>query len=138
MAYFAEIDENNIVIRVLAVRDSDTQDDNGDEVEEIGIEYLRKGFGGSWKQTSYNTRGGVHQLGGIPFRKNYAGIGYIYVGEPDNNYSIEDAFISPQPYPSWELNTESGQWEPPVPYPFEEDVDYIWDESEKSWIEWDL
>ena len=65
------------------------------------------------RRTSYNTLGGVHVTGGIPLRKNYAGIGYTY--DPDR-----DAFIPPQPYPSWVLNEETCLWESPIPYPAEE------------------
>lgn len=83
-----------------------------------------------WVQTSYNTRGGVHygpdgQPDGPGLRKNYAGIGYTY--DP-----VLDAFIPPQPYPSWLLNTETCLWEAPVPYP-SDGMYYIWDEGTLSW-----
>ena len=83
MAHFAEIDGSNRVIRVVVVDDKDTQDENGDEVESIGAKYLSDGFGGTWVKTSYNTTGGVHLLGGTPFRKNYAGIGMTYDKDKD-------------------------------------------------------
>jgi hypothetical protein len=82
---------------------------------------------GEWIQTSYNTRGGVHQLGGTPLRKNYAGVGYTYDRE-------KDAFIPPQPFDSWTLNEETCQWESPTPYPNDGKV-YEWNESTQSWEE---
>jgi len=103
MAHFAEIDNDNKVLRVLVI-------DN--EHERNGQQYLADdlGFGGTWIQTSYNTHGGVHDLGGIPLRKNYAGIGYTY----DES---RDAFIAPQNFPSWILDEDSCTWNPPVEYP---------------------
>ena len=80
---------------------------------------------GQWIQTSYNTRGGVHTLGGTPLRKNYAGIGYTYDAQ-------KDAFIPPKPYNSWTLNETSCLWEPPTPYP-NDDNRYTWNESTTSW-----
>ena len=88
MAYFAQLNESNVVTQVIAVSDRDTQDESGNEVESIGVKYLSDGFGGIWKKTSYNTHGGVHSLGGTPFRKNYAGIGFTYD-------AARDAFIEP-------------------------------------------
>jgi len=89
---------------------------------------------GEWIQTSYNTRGGQHydpETGevddGTPLRKNYAGIGDTYD-------SALDAFIPPQPYPSWVLNEDTCQWEAPVAYP-DDDKDYYWDEETQSWDE---
>lgn len=110
MANWAEIDENNQVIRVLV---GDNNDPAGDE----GYRWLIDNLGGVWIQTSYNGT----------IRKNYAGIGYIYD-------SIRDAFISPQPYPSWILNETTCQWEAPVPCPVD-GKDYSWDETTVSWIE---
>jgi len=80
---------------------------------------------GQWIQTSYNTRGGVHTLGGTPLRKNYAGIGYTYDAQ-------KDAFIPPKPYNSWTLNETSCLWEPPTPYPNDDKI-YRWNESTTSW-----
>jgi hypothetical protein len=99
MAHFAEIDQNNRVLRVLVVPD---------EQQDRGQEYLANdlGLGGTWMQTSYNTSRGVHQYGGTPFRKNYAGIGMTY--DPQRN-----AFIPEQPDPSWILNEETCLWEDP-------------------------
>lgn len=78
-----------------------------------------------WIQTSYNTRGGAHQLGGTPLRKNFAGIGYSYD-------EALDAFIPPKPYDSWALNTDSCLWEPPVEYPKDGNV-YNWNEQDQQW-----
>ena len=79
---------------------------------------------GEWIQTSYNTYGGQHPEG-RPLRKNYAGVGYTY--DPQR-----DAFIPPKPYNSWLLNEETCLWEPPVPYP-NDDQRYIWNEEAQSW-----
>jgi hypothetical protein len=121
MAHFAEIDENNIVTRVLVV---------GDDQEHRGQEFLADdlGLGGIWKKTSYNTQGGVHTLGGTPFRKNYAGIGYTYDAE-------RDAFIPPKPFASWLLNEETCGWNAPVEMPVEEGKIFVWDEDTTSWVE---
>ena len=123
MAYFAELDENNIVLRVIAVSDKDEAD---------GENFCNRLLGGRWKQTSYNTRGNVHYdpVTNLPddkpaFRKNYAGIGYSY------NEQL-DAFIPPKPYFSWSLNQTTGLWEPPVPYPNDTN-NYIWNESLGEW-----
>jgi hypothetical protein len=82
---------------------------------------------GEWIQTSYNTQGGVHLLGGTPLRKNYAGIGYTYD-------RTRDAFIPSQPFPSWTLNEQTCLWDAPTPYPTD-DKRYRWDEPTTSWIE---
>ena len=82
---------------------------------------------GEWIQTSYNTHGGVHSEGNTPLRKNYAGIGYTY--DP-----TRDAFIAPQPYPSWVLNETSCIYEAPVPYPTD-GLKHDWDEDTTSWVE---
>ena len=119
MAYFAEINNQNVVIRVLAV--ADKQENRGQEFLSVDL-----GLGGIWIQTSYNTRGGVHLLGGTPLRKNYAGLGYTYD-------EVRDAFIPPKPFPSWLLNEDTCLWESPVPYP-EGDGFYTWDEESQSWL----
>lgn len=116
MAHFAELDANNVVVRVIVVPDA---------VEVIGEQYCHELLGGTWKQTSYNTRGNVHVLGGTPFRKNYAGSGYTYD-------ELIDGFIPPQPYPSWLLNETTCLWEPPVPYPTDGNR-YSWDEINLEW-----
>jgi hypothetical protein len=82
---------------------------------------------GEWIQTSYNTQGGVHLLGGTPLRKNYAGIGFTYDRE-------KDAFIPPQPFASWVLNEDTCLWGAPVAYPTD-DKRYRWDEPTTAWIE---
>ena len=82
---------------------------------------------GNWIQTSYNTIGGVHRLGGTPLRKNFAGVGFSY------SYEL-DAFISPKPYDSWTLNEGTCLWEPPVPRPADGRV-YSWDETTLAWID---
>jgi hypothetical protein len=82
---------------------------------------------GTWIQTSYNTRGGVHLLDGTPLRKNYAGVGFTYD-------STKDAFIPPKPYASWTLDEETCLWNAPVAYPTD-GKDYRWDEATTSWIE---
>jgi len=117
--HFAEIDENNIVKRVIVA-------------EQDFIDFGDVGDSSNWIQTSYNTRGGVHYTpnsdepdGGIALRKNYAGVEYTY----DNN---KDAFYASQPYLSWSLNEDSCQWESPVPYP-DDGSDYNWNEENQSW-----
>ena len=127
MAHFVKINDSNIVIRGVVLDDKDTQDENGDEVESVGAKYLSDGFGGTWKRTSYNTFGNVHRLGGTPFRKNYAGIGYTY-------NAAKDAFISPQPYPSWPLNEDTCLWDAPTAYP-DDGKKYTWNEDTTSWDE---
>lgn len=120
MAHFAEIDENSIVTRVLVV---------ADDQAERGQEFLANdlGLGGTWKQTSYNTLGGVHKNGGTPLRMNYAGIGYTY--DP-----VRDAFYAPKPFASWTLNDTTCLWEAPTPVPTDGKI-YTWDEPTTSWVE---
>jgi len=117
MAHFAKLDENNVVIFVTVGRD----EDNGKEAE------LSARTGDVYKQTSYNTQGGVHALGGIPFRKNYAGIGYTY--DPGR-----DAFIPPKTFASWILNETTCLWDAPTPMPTD-GKKYTWDEATTSWVE---
>ena len=124
MASFAKIGLNNKVIEVLSVHNNVLKDAGGIEQEVLGIDFLTKLTGWSiWKQTSYNTVGGVHRLGGTPFRKNHAGIGYTYDED-------RDAFIPPSPFPSWTLDEETCLWKPPTPKP---DGNYIWNESTQTW-----
>ena len=113
MAHYAMLDENNIVVQVIV----------GKNEGEDGVDWEQY-YGG--KRTSYNTFGGIHQLGGTPFRKNYAGIGYTYD-------ATRDAFISPQPFPSWVLNEDTCLWQPPVPMPIDGQL-YNWDEATTSWV----
>lgn len=116
MAHYALLNENNIVIDVFVGK-------NEDEVID-GISDWETYYGA--KRTSYNTIGGTHKLGGTPFRKNYAGIGFTYD-------VIRDAFIPPKPFESWTLNEDTCLWEPPVQYPNDNNV-YMWDEENKNWV----
>lgn len=116
MAHFAELDANNVVLRVIVVGNKDTSDASGVEKESIGKAFCERLFGGNWVQTSYN--------GNI--RKRYAGIGYSY--DP-----TLDAFIAPQPYPSWTLDANA-DWQAPVPMPDDGKM-YSWDEAAQSWVE---
>ena len=118
MAHWAELDENNIVTRVLV-----GSNDDPDE----GYQWLIDNLGGTWVKTSYNTQGGVHSLGGTPLRKNYAGIGYSYD-------ATRDAFIPPKPFNSWNLNEDTCLWEAPVAYPTDGKM-YRWDEDTTNWVE---
>jgi len=127
MAHFAKLDIFKKVIKVLVVDDKDTQDKNGNEKESIGAKYLHDGFGGTWVRTSYNTLSGVHKLGGTPFRKNFAGIGYTYD-------DTRDSFIPPKHFKSWTLNEDTCQWDPPTPYPDDGKM-YDWNEGTTSWEE---
>jgi hypothetical protein len=120
MSHWAEIDENNIVLRVLV---GDNNDPNGDE----GYQWLIDNLGGRWIKTSYNTQGGVHLLGGTPLRKNYAGIGFTYDEE-------RDAFIPPKPFNNWTLNEDTCQWEAPIPYP-DDNKFYVWNDNKGEWEE---
>ena len=126
MAHFAKLDENNIVTAVHSVSNKELLVD-GIENEQKGVDFLNKVHNTSdtWKQTSYNTDGGTHRLGGTPFRKNYAGKGYIYD-------EAKDAFYSPQPYASWILNETTCLWDAPKPYP-DPTKHYIWDEDTVNW-----
>jgi hypothetical protein len=118
MAHFAKINENNIVEWVIVV-------DNA--YENNGQDYINNklGLSGTWIQTSYNTYGGIHKLGGTPIRKNYAGIGYTY--DP-----INDAFIPIKPYQSWILNQDTYLWEAPIQYP-NDGFHYEWNEENLTW-----
>ena len=109
MAHFAELDNNNIVIRVVVVPD---------DQEHRGQEFLAEdlAMGGRWLQTSYNHR----------IRKQYAGIGYTYD-------EVADVFIAPAPFPSWQLDSNH-DWQPPVPKP---DGNYYWHEDTQTWLPYD-
>jgi hypothetical protein len=126
MASFAKIGLNNKVIEVLSVNNEVLHDANGIEQEVNGIDFLTKLTGWAiWKQTSYNTHGGVHTKGGIPFRKNHAGIGYIYDED-------RDAFIPKKIYNSWMLNETTCNWEAPVAMP-NDGKKYNWNETNLTW-----
>ena len=130
MASFAKIVLNNKVIEVHSLHDNVLKDANGVEQEVLGIEFLTNLTGWAvWKQTSYNTYGGVHKLGGTPFRKNHAGKGFTYDED-------RDAFIPKQPYNSWTLNESTCQWEAPIAKPDSESGEmYQWNEETTSWDE---
>ena len=118
MAHFAKIGLNNIVTEVLVVANRETMDSTGVEHESIGVEFLKTLTGHeTWIQTSYN--------GNI--RKNYAGVGYTYDSQ-------RDAFIPPQPYPSWTLVEETCNWTAPVLYPTDGKM-YQWDEATTNWVQ---
>ena len=117
MAHFAEIDNNNVVLRVVVVDNKDTSTPDGTEVESIGVAFCQRLFGGNWLKTSYN--GNV--------RKNYAGIGYTY------NAGL-NAFVPPKPFNSWVLNNDTAQWDAPTPMPTD-GKKYSWDEATTSWVE---
>jgi hypothetical protein len=108
MAHFAEIDENNVVLRVLV---TDNNDPNGDE----GYQWLIDNLGGTWIKTSYNGK----------IRKNFAGIGFTYNEELDS-------FVAPKPYPSWKLDKRNSQWKAPVAYPTD-GFTYRWNEDSLTW-----
>ena len=130
MATFAKIGLNNKVIEVHSVHNNVLKDAAGVEQEVLGIDFLTNLTGWAvWKQTSYNTLGGVHKLGGTPFRKNHAGKGFTYDED-------RDAFIPKQPYNSWTLNESTCQWEAPVAKPDSESGQiYNWNEETTSWDE---
>ena len=126
MASFAKIGLNGKVIEVLSVNNEILKDADGIERENIGVDFLTKLTGYPiWKQTSYNTHGGVHSSGGIPLRKNHAGIGYTYDED-------RDAFIPKKTFNSWILNENTCLWESPIPYP-QDNNKYNWNEQNKSW-----
>ena len=128
MASFAKIGLNNKVIEVLSVHNDELKDAEGIEQEVLGIDFLTKLTGWSiWKQTSYNTGGGLHKLSGTPFRKNHAGIGYTYDED-------KDAFIPKQPFNSWTLNEDTCRWEAPSARP-DDGKRYEWNEETTSWVE---
>jgi hypothetical protein len=121
MTSFAEINSDGIVQRVISAKQ--------DFIDSGAV-----GDSSNWVQTSYNTRGGVHYAsnsntpdGGVALRKNFAGIGYIYD-------KVKDAFIAPQPYPSWTLDEDSCRWVSPVAHPMDGKGPYEWDEDVGNWV----
>jgi hypothetical protein len=136
MASFAKLDSNNIVTTVESVSNNVLNNPaTGQEEEERGLNFLRNLYNepeAVWKQTSYNTVGGVHILGGTPFRKNHAALGFTY----DES---RDAFLYPAPSenPSFVLNETTCLWEPPVAMPdssgLSENQAYVWNEETLSW-----
>jgi hypothetical protein len=117
MAHYAELNENNEVIYVVYMDNEIITDEDGNEVEELGIQHLHTHHGSDrrWVRTSY--RGN--------FRNKYAGLGDTYREDLD-------MFISPQPFASWILNETTGQWEAPIPRPDDENL-YVWNEETQSW-----
>jgi len=119
MAHFAEIDQNNVVLRVIVA-------------EQDFIDSGAVGDPSRWIQTSYNTHSGVHTLGGTPLRKNYASIGYTY--DPQR-----DAFIPQKNFNSWVLDEFTCTWVAPIPMPADAGTgdppkSYYWDESVTNWV----
>ena len=120
MAHFAELDSNNIVLRVVVIHNEDIKTSSGFESEELGIAFCQNLFGGgTWIQTSYTGK----------IRTNFAGTGFTY--DPER-----DAFIPPKPedYPSWVLDENTLRWTFPIPEPTENRASYRWDESTVSWV----
>ena len=116
MAHYALLDSDSRVTSVIVGHDETTGDWES---------YYGQRHGVACKRTSYNTIGGEHRNGGIPFRKNYAGVGYTYD-------AVRDAFIPPQPFPSWTLNEQSCVWVPPKPRP--PTGRHCWHEPSQSWV----
>lgn len=122
LSNWAEIDKNNVVIRVLV---GDNNDPAGDE----GYKWFVDNLGGTWIKTSYNTRNNVHLLGGTPFRGNYASPGYTY----DGSFGV---FLPPKPYASWKVDYEIADWVAPIAKP--EDVEgfkWAWSEPNQEWVQ---
>ena len=121
MAHFSKLGSGNIVEQVVVVNN------NVAPTEQDGVEFLQNLYNDRavWKQTSYNTIGGEHRLGGTPFRKNYGAKGFKYD-------DIRDAFIPPKNYNSWILNEDTCLWEAPTAYP-DDDNRYTWNETNQTW-----
>jgi hypothetical protein len=121
MAHFTKLGVGNIVEKVEVVSNDIAT------TEQAGVDFLNNLYGtnDTWKQTSYNTYGGVHLLGGTPFRKNYGGIGFKYD-------QTRDAFIEPKPFNSWTLNETTCLWEAPVAKPNDNSI-YNWNEQNQTW-----
>lgn len=119
MAHFAQLNENNVVVQVIVVDNADIIDKNGNESEQLGIDFCKTLLGSetNWIQTSYNAS----------FRKNYAGIGMLYD-------ATRNAFLHAQPYASWTLNETTCRWEAPVAMPTDHPF-YDWDENSQQWVD---
>lgn len=124
MAHYAFLDENNIVVQVI-VGKNENELLNGQSVD--WEDFYGKEMGLTCKRTSFNTFRNEHTGGGVAFRGNYAGIGYTYDAE-------RDAFIAPQPFPSWIFNEDILSWESPVEFPFDSGIPHDWDEENEQWI----
>jgi hypothetical protein len=122
MAHFAQLNNENIVTNVIVVHNNELLDQDGNEIEQKGIDFCKSLFGQDtkWIQTSYNSNS----------RKNYAGIGYTYD-------AVRDAFIPQKQYASWILNEQTCTWEAPIPYPTDGSI-YNWDEPTLSWVKVEL
>ena len=127
MAYFAKLGTGNIVETIISINNSVITDNNGIEQEQLGVDFINNLYGTNdiWKQTSYNTIGGINKLNGTPFRKNYAGIGFTYDSQ-------RDAFIPPKPFNSWILNETTCLWNAPVARPNDGNM-YSWNEEILNW-----
>lgn len=127
MAHFARLGKGNVVEQIIVVHNNEAP------TEEAGIQFIKTLYPNDnsvWKQTSYNTRLGVHLLDGTPFRKNYASEGGYYDEE-------RDAFIRPQPFRSWVFNETTCDWDAPITYPGGDDGDglvYDWSEDQRKWL----
>jgi hypothetical protein len=121
MAHFAKIGKGSRVEKVIVISNNDAPN------EQAGVDFIHNLYKEKdlWKQTSYNTHGGVHKLGGTPFRKNYATVGGTYD-------QTRDAFIPPKPFNSWTLNETTCRWEAPVAYPTD-GQEYSWNEANQTW-----
>jgi hypothetical protein len=124
MAHYAFLDKNNIVVQVIVGKN---EDELLDGVEIDWEDFYSKETGLTCKRTSYNTFQNQHNNNGVPFRGNYAGIGMIYDG-------INDVFIAPQPYLSWNLNKSIWAWEAPITFPFDNGVPCDWNEELQAWV----
>ena len=120
MAHYALLNYNNVVTKVITGKDENSVDYNMELVYQDMFKQV-------CKRTSYNTSGGTHKNGGVPFRKNYAGTGYTYD-------QTKDAFIPPKPFDSWNLNNDTCLWEPPIEMP-SDGKNYKWNEENQNWIE---
>jgi len=118
MAYFAQIDDEGIVLQVISISNDDAPDPATENSEPVGQSFIANvlGLTGEWLQTSYNNS----------FRKQYAGPGFTYDADAD-------VFIAPQPFPSWSLN-ENYDWQAPVPMP-ETEGTWVWDEGAGEWVD---
>ena len=127
MAHFVKLGTGNIVINGVVIHNNELLDETGIESEQKGIQFIESLYGIDsnilWKQTSYNTKGGIHNLGGVPLRKNYASLGGYY--DP-----VANAFYEEQPYPSWTLNQDTFLWMAPIPRP---NGPYTWNEENQTW-----
>tara|TARA_A100001515_G_scaffold35046_2_gene27360 strand:- start:1338 stop:1778 length:441 start_codon:yes stop_codon:yes gene_type:complete len=144
MAHFAELDDNDIVLRVLVVNNETITDGNGDEQESLGVDFLKGLYGNdtNWKQCSYNTENGKYwnrvddqTVADVletndekAFRGQYPGAGYTYD-------STNDVFVPTKPFPSWVLDDTKCNWKAPKDKPVSDTIDYQWDEETEDWVE---